>query len=354
MNCIGIIGAGMIAHVHAEAAGAVGTNVVAVCDPRIEKANLFSEKYSCDLMNSVDELLERTDIEGVVIAVPNDQHASLAIRALQAGKHVLLEKPMAMSVAECESILEARDQSGKILQLGFVCRYSPAAVQAKLCIEQGLIGEVCQIQATLLRQRGIPGLGGWFTTKERSGGGCLIDIGVHLIDVSMHITGLHAPVCASGICQQLFSIDSYSYDEMWSSPIENGIFDVEDRVLAMVRDISGTVFTYNVSWATHLQEGALNDGLVIEGTKGSLTIDLWTDTIQHGTSENGKSVTHEINVEVTEPWDDAFQGEHRAFARAMRTGSVEHTAGTGEDGLLVQRVVDAIYESSSQQQEVKI
>ena len=81
---------------------------------------------------------------------------------------------------QCDEIISTRDESGKVLQMGFVCRYSPAAIKAKELIEYWAIGDVLHVQATLLRQRGIPGLGGWFTTKERSGGGCLIDIGVHL------------------------------------------------------------------------------------------------------------------------------------------------------------------------------
>ena len=110
---------------------AIGTNVVAVRDPRKEKTEEFSLTHNCEVEDSVDALLARSDIEGIVIAVPNDQHASLAIQALQAGFHVLLEKPMAMSLKQCDEIISNRDSSGKVLQMGFVCRYSPAAMKAK-------------------------------------------------------------------------------------------------------------------------------------------------------------------------------------------------------------------------------
>ena len=121
MTNIGIIGAGMIANIHAEAANRIGSNIVAVHDPRNDRAGAFGDKYGCEVVDSVEDLLARDDIEGVVIAVPNDRHSELAIAALNAGKHVLLEKPMAMSLQQCDEILSARDASGNVLQMGFVC-----------------------------------------------------------------------------------------------------------------------------------------------------------------------------------------------------------------------------------------
>lgn len=351
MTAIGIIGAGMIANVHADAAKEVGTTVVAVYDPRVTRADVFSEKYNCDTAESVDTLLAREDIDGIVVAVPNDLHAPLAIQSLQAGKHVLLEKPMAMSLQQCDEIIAARNDSGKVLQMGFVCRYSPAAQKAKQLIEEGVIGTVQHVQATLLRQRGIPGIGGWFTTKERSGGGCLIDIGVHLIDLSMYLTEAQSPIRVSGKCRQTFSIDSYSYEEMWSTPVPDGTFDVEDYVQATVHDKDGVSFQFNVSWATHLPEHTMKDGLLIEGSEGSLVVDLWSDEMTRGFEEEGLPKQETISFHVIEAWDDAFQSEHRAFANAMKNGKLEAGAGSGDDGRLVQSVVEAIYASDSEGKE---
>ena len=354
MTSIGIIGAGMIADVHAEAAHVIGTQVVAVYDPRKDSVDTFSEKHNCEVAHSVDTLLSRTDIDGIVIAVPNDQHAPLAIQTLQAGHHVLLEKPMALSLNLCDEIISARDASEKVLQMGFVCRYSPAAIKAKELIESGQIGDVLHVQATLLRQRGIPGIGGWFTTKERSGGGCLIDIGVHLIDLAMHMTACKSPVRASGTCKQAFTIDSYAYEEMWSTPVLGGTFDVEDRIRAMIHDDSGTTFQYDVSWATHLPENTMRDGLIIEGSEGALVVDIWSDEMTVGYAEDGAPKNKIISFDVTEAWDDAFQAEHRAFANAMTNGTLDTGAGSGEDGRLVQSVVEAIYASNDKKQEVVI
>jgi len=352
MTKIGIIGAGMIANIHAEAAARIGTNVVAVFDPRLKRAKEFAQKHACDVEESIDSLLAREELGGIVIAVPNIMHAQLAIDALHAGKHVLLEKPMAMSLEQCDQIVRARDASGKVLQMGFVCRYSPAAMKAKEIIESGALGDVHYVQATLLRQRGIPGLGGWFTTKEKSGGGCLIDIGVHFIDLVTHLTSKKNPVRVYGNCTQAFSIASYAYEEMWSTPVVDGTFDVEDRVRAMVTDTSGTTFQFDVSWATHLPENAMKDGLLIEGTDGSLVVDLWSDEILRGYSDQGNPKTQAVKIALTEAWDDAFDGEHRAFANAIANGTLDQNAGTGEDGRLVQQIVEAIYASDEQHKEI--
>lgn len=354
MTSIGIIGAGMIANVHADAALAVGTTVLAVHDPRSAKATSFSEKHNCDALDDVDDLLAREDIDGVVVATPNDQHASLAIQSLQAGKHVLLEKPMAMSLQQCDEIIAARDTSGNVLQMGFVCRYSPAVQKAKQLIDNGVIGKVQHVDATLLRQRGIPGIGGWFTTKERSGGGCLIDIGVHLIDVTMYLTSMHAPSRVSGKCHQAFSIDTYAYEEMWSTPIPDGTFDVEDFVRATVHDKEGVSFQLNVSWATHLPQHSMKDGLLIEGSKGALVVDLWSDEMTRGYAEDGAPKQETISFDVTEAWDDAFQAEHKAFAKAIANGKLDEGAGSGEDGRLVQSIVEAMYASDAAGKEIAV
>ena len=347
MTSIGLIGAGMIGHVHAEAAKRVGTKIVSVHDPRQERCEVFGDEFSCEVDGSVESLLARDDIEGVIVAVPNDLHAEFAIASLKAGKHVLLEKPMAMSLRQCDEIIAAREASGKVLQMGFVCRFSPAALRAKQIIERGELGEIQHVQATLIRQRGIPGLGGWFTTKARSGGGCLIDIGVHLIDLAMYLSSKQSPLRVYGKCTQTFTTETYAYDEMWSTPVVGGTFDVEDRVRASLTDVSGTTLAFNVAWATHLPEKTLNDGILIEGTLGSLVVDLWSDEITRGYASSGFPKTESISISLTEAWDEAFDREHRAFANGIATNQLDVGTGTGEDGRLVQQVVEAIYASDN-------
>ena len=354
MTNIGIIGAGMIANLHAESASAVGSTVIAVFDPREKAAASFGEKHGCAVQKSVQEMLEDDNIQGIVIAVPNDMHADLAIAALNAGKDVLLEKPMAISMLQCDEIIAAADKSAQVLQMGFVCRYAPAAIKAKALIQDNRIGNVQQVKATLIRQRGIPGLGGWFTTKSRSGGGCLIDIGVHLIDLAMHMAKLKSPHSATGHCKQTFNMDNYTYDEMWSEPVKDGTFDVEDSVQATVEFKGGVTLHLDIAWATDMHEGQWQDGLMIEGDRGSMVVDLWGDSIELSESIDGVATKTTEPVIVDEAWDEAFQSEHSAFASAIESRSLQENAGSPKDGRAVQRIVEAIYNANEAQKKVTI
>ena len=125
---LGIIGAGSIGTVHAAAATKAGTTVTGVWDIDEEKARTLADTYPGALATtSMVELLARDDIDAVVVAVPNSSHKKIAIAALEAGKDLLLEKPMAMSVAECDEIIAAKEKTDRIVQLGFVSRYTPTA-----------------------------------------------------------------------------------------------------------------------------------------------------------------------------------------------------------------------------------
>lgn len=354
MTRIGILGAGMIADVHAEAIVASGGDIVSVFDPRKEQLEAFSAKWKCDSCTDADALLSRSDVEAVVVATPNDQHAKLAIASLRSGKDVLLEKPMAMSLDQCDKILTTQQETARLLQMGFVCRFAPASIKVKQMIDDGMLGTIRHARGSLLRQRGIPGLGGWFTTKERSGGGCLIDIGVHLIDLLAHLTSAGEPERVLGQCSQTFNLDNYGYDEMWSTPNLDGTFDVEDAVQAMIGFQSGCTAQIDISWATHVPESAIRDGLTIVGDKGAVSFDIWGDHIAFGASVGGKPSEKRIEVQVDDGWAEAFQGEHKAFATGIETREVSIPAGNGIDGRKVQTIVEAIYESSDANEEVHI
>ena len=350
---LGLIGAGMIANVHAKGAAAAGGTIAAAWDPRIEAAESLVTEHGGEAVESLDALLARDDVQAVVVAVPNHLHAELAILALRAGKDVLLEKPMATTVAACDEVIAVAAAGESILQLGFVCRFAPTICAARGLIEDGVIGSVHHARATLLRRRGIPGLGGWFTTKELSGGGCLIDIGVHLIDLVMHLARPGRALRASGHCQAVLGGDAaYDYDEMWSTPVEGGTFDVEDGVRAMLRFETGMTLDLNVTWATHLPEGQMRDGIVLEGDKGAMLIDIWGDSLLVGDLQDGKAAERTIAVEVGDAWDDAFKGEHESFAAAVASRSV--AAADAAQGRHVQQIVDAIYTSDQRMEEVAI
>ena len=219
---IGIIGCGTIGTVHANAYKKVANSeIVALCDilpDRLaEKAKEFGvAKTYTDYL----ELVKDPEIDAVSVCVPNDMHAPIAIAAFEAGKHVLLEKPMTLTASLGEEILKARDKSGKLLQMGMVRRQAADSIAVKELIDNGRLGEIYQIRVKLIRRRGIPGLGGWFTTKARSGGGGLIDIAVHFLDLAMWSTGLWNPTKVSAKVYSKFGKDmkNYHYINMWAGP----------------------------------------------------------------------------------------------------------------------------------------
>ena len=205
--------------------------------------------------------MDSSDVDAIVVAVPNKFHKDIAIAALTAGKDVLLEKPMALNAAECREINAAAKKSGKILQMGMVQRFSPTANTASALIKAGRLGNVYHAKSNIYRRRGIPGLGGWFTTKALSGGGPLIDLGVHILDLSLFLMDFPKPLRVSGKVYDNFGKDmkNYVYESMWAGPPKyDGTFDVEDSAHAMIRFEGGLTMEFNATWAGNFPDGSVN------------------------------------------------------------------------------------------------
>ena len=178
--------------------------------------------------------------------------ARRAIDALNAGKNVMLEKPMCLNADLARKVVAARDANKKVLQIGMVRRQSTEADIIKKLIEDGRLGDVYQIRVKLIRRRGIPGLGGWFTTKALSGGGGIIDISVHALDLSMYVTGLWNPTAVSAKTYSKFGspIKDYHYVSMWAGPPKmDGIFDVDDYAAGLIRFGDKATLSFEVAWA---------------------------------------------------------------------------------------------------------
>lgn len=345
---IGIIGAGGIGTLHAETASAVGAEIVSICDADMSRAERLASRFgNAKPVSSHAELLANSDIEAVVVAVPNIFHASIAIDALRAGKHVLLEKPMAITVGDCESIMCERDQARRLVQIGFVTRGAPAVKAARSLIESGRLGTIYHIKAAMYRRRGIPGLGRWFTTRDKSGGGVLIDLGVHMLDLVMHLSGARDPKSAYGVSTSTHGqpIANYIGSEMWAGPRDpEGVFDVEDALTAIVR-FGGMNLELNVMWAGDFPQGSLRDGVVILGDRGGLHIEPWANKVALCFQENGYVCDVSPELGKADAWTEAWQGQFRSFASAVRNGAAPQAA--AEDGRRVQAIIEAIYRSCS-------
>lgn len=351
---LGIIGAGAIGEVHAIAAQAAGQTVAAIADLDLAKAEELAADFpTASALGDPKELLADSEIDAVVIAVPNRWHKELAMAALRAGKDVLLEKPMGLNAAECQEINEVVEQTGRLLQIGMVYRYSAPAQAAKRIIESGDLGQISHAKAHLFRRRGIPGLGGWFTNKQLSGGGPLIDLGVHLIDLSYWLMGFPEVSRVSGKVYAQFGkrMKDYVYEHMWAGPPKyDGVCDVEDSAHAMIRFEGGITLDLQVSWAMNMpEENIPGPGIVgVFGDQGGITFNLDGDSLNLATESHGRNVDTKYML----PPVDQFEEQARAFAN-MVSNRGEPTA-TGVHGQQVLAIIDGIYQSSDEDREVEV
>jgi predicted dehydrogenase len=253
---VGIIGAGGIAQ-----GGHIpnyqklpGVEVLALCDPNEQKAREAAEKFGIPgVYADYRLLLDDRRIKVVSVCSPNYLHREHSIAALKAGKHVLCEKPVALNGAEAEEILRAATAAKRKFMVAFMQRFSAGSAFLKKIIADGEFGEIYYARASYLRRRGIPGLGGWFTTRRMSGGGPLIDCGVHILDKTCWLMGSPRPVAVSGVTFQKFK--EVAVDGGWPPATSRtgdkftGTFDVEDLASALIRFDNGAALVLESSWA---------------------------------------------------------------------------------------------------------
>jgi predicted dehydrogenase len=346
---IGFIGAGNIARIHMKDAQALGMTLAIAADPNIVAANEAAALYGVHHASGDwrDVLVDKS-VQAVVVASPNKFHAEQAIAALQAGKHVFLEKPMALNLAEADAILAAVKKSGRILQMGMSNRFRAGPQALKQVIDAGVCGHIYAGETFWYRRRGIPGFGGWFTTKAMSGGGALIDIGVHMIDLAMHLMSFPKPVAVSGTTFNIWKeLKQYNYTSMWGSPVPGGKKDVDDYAVAIVRFDQGQILNINVSWSLNVEWMDPEMGVRIMGDKGGVAL--------HG-MDKPHIYTEQYGMVVdTQPYTkstDAFAEEMKQFDACI-CGEATPTA-TAEQGRTVQSILDAIYRSGDQKREVDV
>lgn len=346
---VGIIGAGTIGSVHANAYTKIpDVELIGLCDILPDKLKAKAAEHNIPrTYSSHQEMLADPDIEAVSVCVPNYVHAPIAIDALNAGRNVMLEKPMSINAQCAMEIVKARDASGKILQMGMVRRQQADAQLIQKMISGGKLGEIYQINIKQIRRRGIPGLGGWFTTKAMSGGGALIDIAVHSLDLAMWASGLWNPTRVSAKTYSKFGspMSEYHYVGMWAGPPNYaGTFDVDDYVAGMVRFGKQATMSFEVAWAANAEP---ENTIEFLGTKGGLKLgagDLLLRTEQDGMMADVKPI-YDTNC-------DGFVLELTKFIAAVN-GEGQVPA-TGEQGVIVMKLLDAIYKSSDLDQEVTI
>ncbi len=347
---VAVIGVGSIAELHIAGYKAnEDVELYAFCDINEKTLKAKGEKHGITrLYTDKDVMLrELPELDAVSVCTWNCAHAECTIAALKAGKDVLCEKPMAMTAAEGEAMLAAAKSSGRTLMLGFVRRFGNDADILKDFIDAGDLGELYYGKACYLRRAGAPT--GWFGDSARSGGGPLIDLGVHVMDLSRYMAGKPNPVSVYGATFKKLGDRSNiklrgNYTSDNASP--DDVFDVEDLATALIRFDNGFVLSLEASFSLNAEDKGTVE---LFGTKGGAKI----DPELHIYTEQNNYLT---NVEFVAPTALSFQGlfdnEINHFINCVLTG--ETPRATGEDGVAMAKIIDAIYESARTGHEVII
>ncbi|HEX9996100.1 MAG TPA: Gfo/Idh/MocA family oxidoreductase [Abditibacterium sp.] len=339
---VGIIGAG-IGRQHLRGyLGVEGAQISAICDIDPARAALLIEENrlkDVQVFTDYQALLAANCVDAVSLCVPNALHASIAVSCLEAGLHVLCEKPLAINAIEAQKIAEASQKSGKICMVGQVLRFRDDILALKNEIGSGKIGEIYYARTMARRARGIPKWGGWFTNQKMAGGGPLIDTGVHILDLAWWLCGCPQPISASATTYAKFGPQKLGLGAGGVGN-ENGIFDVEDLAAGFVRFEGGLSIHFEATWAIH---AAKDERLChLHGTNGAI---IWDD--------DAKTIDADgVVTQISAQSGDAWTREMAHFIHCIQNG--QNPDPDAAQGVEMMRILDALYQSARENREVKI
>lgn len=345
---LGVIGAGNIGNVHIKEFKALPEQceVTAITDAYLPLAESRAREHEIPHVYPSAEALLASDIDAVVVCVPNQFHAPVAIQALEHGKHVLLEKPMGIDLEAAKGIVRKQRETGKTVMIAHQMRWEWLAQRVKRQTELGELGRIYTAKAGWYRRKGIPGWGTWFTRMSESGGGPLIDIGVHMLDLSLYLMGNPKPVAVSGATYAEFGPRRRGIGS-WGTPNWDGYYDVEDLATAFIRMEDGRTLTLEVSWAVHMDTNS-TPFIHLMGTDGGVAM--------YG--NRGKFLTERFDAametELTPPENDVG-GRRRMslhFLECVREG--KEPIAPVMSGYTNNLILDAIYRSSRSGAEVAL
>ncbi|WP_175988015.1 Gfo/Idh/MocA family protein [Bacillus sp. Marseille-Q1617] len=280
-------------------------------------------------------------VDAVTICTPNKFHAEITIAALKAGLHVFCEKPMAMTPEECKAMIDAADESGKVLAIAYHYRFMKDSRAAKRFITANEIGEPIVARARAIRRRKVPGWG-VFTNKELQGGGSLIDYGCHFLDLSLWLLGNPKPVEVTGTAYNKLSRIPGEVNQWGDFDREN--FEVDDHVTAYIKFDNGASMLFETSWSANVKSD--EESLSISGETGGVDLfPLHINQMKHGMLLNSEA-----------DWipgeDDPSLPQAENFINSCL--GIEELIVKPEEAMAVSQIVDAIYKSSETRQSITL
>jgi predicted dehydrogenase len=344
---IGLIGSGGIAqgaHIPGYLSVKDKCEIVWACDVKEETAKAAADKIKEGGMDApkvttdYKDIINDKEVEAVSVTTPNIYHFQPTIDALNAGKHVLCEKPLAMNATEAKAMCAAAKKAGKILQVALQNRFTGAARFMKQYIDAGSMGDIYYARAWALRRRGVPAWG-VFTNKELQGGGPLIDIGVHILDFTLFFMGYPKPVSAMGSTWDILG-KTPGLVNPWGD-YDRSKFTVEDFAVGHIRFDNGAVVSLESSFMGNLDGDPFRTDLF--GTKAGATVTPWgPDPITIYTEENQQLFN--LKPQNIPHVQSAHVAEVDAFVDAILNGKPSPVP--GENGLILNAIFDAIYKSA--------
>lgn len=346
---IGIVGVGSISESHL---GAYKNNpharIVAICDLNAERAKQAAEKYGAErIFTDYEQMFSSGAIDAVSVCTWNNTHERIAVAALRAGLDVLLEKPLCVDMASAHRIQQAVKETGRKLLVGYVRRYDNNARLVKQFVDSGEFGKLYYSRVSSIRRIGNPG--GWFADKERSGGGPVIDIGVHVVDLCWYLMG--RPKVQSIYANTFYRLGNRSNVKHMAAyraaDYDASRNSVEDMGIAIIKFEGGASLMLEASFTLHAKENKTTIDLF--GDKGSVEVDpaLLFVTEKHDTILNCSPQTTNPGFHL----DTAFQNEIDHFIDCAR-GEAQPISPV-EDGVAVMEMLLGIYESADKGHEIR-
>lgn len=346
---IGIVGVGMISEFHLNAyKNNPQVQIYALCDLNEARAKAAADKYGAvKIYTDYMEMFKEGGIDAISICTWNNTHEPIAVAAVNAGIDVLLEKPLTMTVEAALRIEEAVKASGQILQIGYVRRYDNNARLVKEFTDLGEFGDFYYARVSSIRRIGNPG--GWFADKARSGGGPVIDIGVHVVDLCWYLMGRpKVKSVSANTYQKLGNRSNVKHLSAYRAADYDATANtVEDMANALIRFENGASLLLEASFTLHAKENKTTIHLF--GDKGGVEVDpeLSFTTEKNDTILNITPQTNHTGFDV----DTAFQNEIDHFVECVMTR--QQPLSPVADGVEMMRILCAIYESAEQGREIE-
>ena len=349
---IAVIGCGRIAKIAHFPAFAQMDDVIVkyACDLSVEKAQALKDEYPNKIEQVISDykiVLSDEEVSAVYVTTPNYAHYTITMDALKAGKHVFCEKPITISYDLSLKMAEEADKQNKMLNIGVCNRYHKSVEMLREYYEQGKFGNVYHVYCSFRAFRNIPGLGGAFTDKKQSGGGVLIDWGVHFFDLVLYILGgakIKNLTCDT-YNEMAKDMKAYKYNYMWAedtADIENGVNDVDDFITGYIRTDKASI-SFNGAWAQNIDKTEMYVDIL--GDKGGARLDYGGRfTFTDGVTLESEKLEYEI--------PDMYLKENQAFIESITTGV--KNKGNVNEVLETAKLLDALYESANMKKEIKL